>query len=394
MITPNELREQFLKVYHESKNKILFVSSPARINIIGEHIDYNGGYVFPTAIDRYLYVAIRKRDDSKVFYKDLFYHDEYEFDINDDFSYNKDYHYGNILNGILTMMKRKGLKFPCGFELMIASNIPSAGGISSSAALECGFAWAINKLFTFNLSRKEAALMALQSEHEFMKVNCGVMDQYIISTGKAETAELLDCAKIEHEYVPLNLNDYQFIVMNTKKPRELIDSEYNTRRSQCEKGLEIVKNAGYDVPNLCALTESQLEEIISKGLISDEIILKRVRHAVTENARVLKLVDAFKANDLETAGKLLYASHESLKTDYEVSCAELDTLVDLAREQEGCIGARMTGAGFGGCAIAIVRNDKADVFMAKMQALYTKAIGHDGAFFSCKSGDGVKAFTV
>lgn len=394
MITPNELREQFLKVYHESKNKILFVSAPARINIIGEHIDYNGGYVFPAAIDRYLYVAIRKRDDTKIFYKDLFYHDEYDFDINDDFKLDSDFRYANYLNGVLTMIKRKGLKFPCGFEMMIASNIPSAGGISSSSALECGFAWAVNKLYGFNLSRKDVALMGQKSEHEFMKVNCGIMDQYIIATAKAGTAELLDCDKVSHEYIPLNLKDYQIVVMNTKKKRELAASAYNTRRSQCEKGLEILQKAGYPILNLCALKESQFAECVEKGLIKDEVILKRVRHAVTENARVLKVVDALKKDDLETVGKLLYESHESLKNDYEVSCKELDTLVDLAKEQEGCVGARMTGAGFGGCAIAIVRADKADMFMAKMQALYTKAIGHDGGFFSCKSGDGVKAFSV
>ena len=388
MITPEELKEEYLKIYHESENPILIASAPARINIIGEHIDYNGGYVFPAAIDRYLYVAIRKRNDNKIFYKDLFYHDAYEFDINDEFEYNKEYHYGNYLNGVLTVMKRRGYKFPCGFEMMIASNIPSAGGISSSSALECGFAWAVSELYGFNIDRKEIALMGQQSEHEFMNVNCGIMDQYVISTAKANTAELLDCAKIEHEYVPLNLGDYKFVVMNTKKKRELADTKYNERRSECEKGLEMLKAAGVDVPNLCSLTVEQFEA--NKSAITDETILKRVRHVVTENKRVLDAVEALKKDDLETLGKLLYESHESLKNDYEVSCEELDTLVSMASEMDGCIGARMTGAGFGGCAIALVKANRADAFMGKMNVAYTKAIGHDGGFFSCSSGDGVK----
>ena len=388
MITPEELKEEYLKIYHESENPILIASAPARINIIGEHIDYNGGYVFPAAIDRYLYVAIRKRNDNKIFYKDLFYHDAYEFDINDEFEYNKEYHYGNYLNGVLTVMKRRGYKFPCGFEMMIASNIPSAGGISSSSALECGFAWAVSELYGFNIDRKEIALMGQQSEHEFMNVNCGIMNQYVISTAKANTAELLDCAKIEHEYVPLNLGDYKFVVMNTKKKRELADTKYNERRAECEKGLEMLKAAGVDVPNLCSLTVEQFEA--NKSAITDETILKRVRHVVTENKRVLDAVEALKKDDLETLGKLLYESHESLKNDYEVSCEELDTLVSMASEMDGCIGARMTGAGFGGCAIALVKANRADAFMGKMNVAYTKAIGHDGGFFSCSSGDGVK----
>ncbi|MBS7260435.1 MAG: galactokinase [Treponema sp.] len=387
-MTPEELKEEYLKIYHESENPILIASAPARINIIGEHIDYNGGYVFPAAIDRYLYVAIRKRNDNKIFYKDLFYHDAYEFDINDEFEYNKEYHYGNYLNGVLTVMKRRGYKFPCGFEMMIASNIPSAGGISSSSALECGFAWAVSELYGFNIDRKEIALMGQQSEHEFMNVNCGIMDQYVISTAKANTAELLDCAKIEHEYVPLNLGDYKFVVMNTKKKRELADTKYNERRAECEKGLEMLKAAGVDVPNLCSLTVEQFEA--NKSAITDETILKRVRHVVTENKRVLDAVEALKKDDLETLGKLLYESHESLKNDYEVSCEELDTLVSMASEMDGCIGARMTGAGFGGCAIALVKANRADAFMGKMNVAYTKAIGHDGGFFSCSSGDGVK----
>ena len=403
-VTPSALQENFLKIYGEGKNQLRMFASPARINIIGEHIDYNGGMVFPAAIDKYLYCAIRKRDDNKIIYNDLFFPGTFEFSILDEFVFKKENDYANYLNGILSCMKKKGLSFECGFEVLIASNIPSAGGISSSSALECGFAWAVNETFGFNLSRKEIALMGQQSEHEFMNVNCGIMDQYIIATAKKDTAELLDCAKVTHEYVPLNLGDYRFVVMNTKKQRKLSESKYNERRAECEQGLKILQKAALplqnkgnvqntkDLKDLCSLSLSQFEEC--KDLIKDDVILKRVRHCVTEMDRVLKAVSALKENILIELGKLLYASHNSLKDDYESTGIELDTLVLAASKTEGCIGARMTGAGFGGCAIALVHKDKTEQFMQKVQEEYTKVIGYNGAFFECSSGDGVKEITT
>ncbi len=385
-ITPEALRKEFEELYGAGGEIRLF-ASPARINIIGEHIDYNGGKVFPAAIDRYLYCAIRKRNDSKIIYDDLFFPGHYEFDTSTDFKFSKENDYANFLNGILSCMKKRGYRLPCGFECLIASNVPSAGGISSSSALECGFAWAVSETFGFNISRKDIALMGQQSEHEFMNVNCGIMDQYIIATGKKNTAEVLDCAKIEHEYVPLNLGDYRFVVMNTKKQRKLADSKYNERRAQCEEGLATLQAAGLNVPDLCSITPEVFAE---KGsAIKDDVIYRRVRHCVTEMDRVLKAVDALKANNLTELGRLLYASHESLKNDYEVTGIELDTLVDQASKQKGCIGARMTGAGFGGCAIALVHKDNVDDFINNVGREYKKVVGYDGAFFGCSSGDGV-----
>ena len=393
-VTPELLRENFIEVYQAAENgrdtngEIRMFASPARINIIGEHIDYNGGFVFPAAIDRYLYCAIRKRTDTKIIYNDLFFPGTYTFDINDDFKFDKANDYANFLNGILSCMKKRGLTFPCGFEVLVASNVPSAGGISSSSALECGFAWAVSETFGFNISRKDIALMGQQSEHEFMNVNCGIMDQYIIATGKKDTAELLDCAKIEHEYVPLNLGDYRFVVMNTKKQRKLADSKYNERRAQCEQGLAELQAAGLNVPNLCSITPEVFEK--NGSAIKDEVIYRRVRHCVTENDRVLRAVAALRADKLEELGQLLYASHNSLRDDYEVTGIELDTLVDVASKQPGCIGARMTGAGFGGCAIALVHKDNTEDFIKNVQAGYSKVVGYEGGFFACSSGDGVR----
>ena len=386
-ITSEILKENFLKIYGDSSEKIRMFASPARINIIGEHIDYNGGKVFPAAIDKYLYCAIRKRADSKITYNDLFFPGTFTFDTNDNFTYSKENDYANFLNGILSCMKKRGLIFPCGFDVLIASNVPSAGGISSSSALECGFAWAVNETFGFNISRKDIALMGQQSEHEFMNVNCGIMDQYIISTGKKDTAEVLDCAKVEHEYVPLNLGDYRFVVMNTKKQRKLADSKYNERRAQCEQGLKVLQENGVKIADLCSLSVEQFEEV--GNCISDDIIYRRVRHCVTEMDRVLQAVDALKANNLTKLGELLYASHNSLRDDYEVTGLELDTLVEVASKQKGCIGARMTGAGFGGCAIALVHKDCVDSFIENVQKEYTKIVGYNAGFFSCESGDGV-----
>ena len=388
-VSPEILKEKFIGLYGPgAEQPVRVFASPARINIIGEHIDYNGGKVFPAAIDRYLYVAIRKRTDSKILYNDLFFPGTFSFDINDNFTYDKANDYANFLNGILSCMKKQGYTFPCGFEVLIASNVPAAGGISSSSVLECGFAWAVNQTFDFGISRKDIALMGQQSEHEFMNVNCGIMDQYIIATARANTAELLDCAKVEHEYVPLELGDYRFIVMNTKKQRKLADSKYNERRSQCEAGFQLLKNAGHNIPDLCSMTMAQFEEWGSA--ITDPVIYKRVRHCVTEMDRVLCAVDALKANNLAELGRLLYASHNSLKNDYEVTGLELDTLVESASKQNGCLGARMTGAGFGGCAIALVHKDSVQDFMQNVQNEYTKKIGYSGDFFACGAGEGVK----
>lgn len=385
-VTPELLKENFIKLYGTGDGIRMF-KSPARINIIGEHIDYNGGKVFPTAIDKYLYCAIRKRQDNKIVYNDLFFPGTFEFTTDTEFKFDKANDYANFLNGILSCMKKRGLSFDKGFDCLIASNVPSAGGISSSSALECGFAWAVSEIYGFNISRKDIALMGQQSEHEFMNVNCGIMDQYIIATGKANTAEVLDCAKVEHEYVPLELGDYRFVVMNTKKQRKLADSKYNERRAQCEEGLKILQENGVNIPDLCSLSVEQFEEV--GNCISDDVIYRRVRHCVTEMDRVLKAVEALKANNLIELGKLLYASHNSLKNDYEVTGLELDTLVEVASKQKGCIGARMTGAGFGGCAIALVHKDNVDKFIDKVGKAYKKVVGYEGGFFGCSSGDGV-----
>ena len=382
-----ELVPAFVNMYGGEAGDVRVYASPARINIIGEHIDYNGGKVFPAAIDRYLYVAIRKRSDTKIIYNDVRFPGTYEFDISDDFAYDKKNDYANYLNGILSQLKAKDYKLDSGFEILMVSNIPAGGGISSSSALECGFAYAVSDTFNLNIDRVEIAKLGQMSEHNFMGVNCGIMDQFIIATGKKNTAEMLDCATLEYEYAPLDLGDYRFVVMNTNKVRKLSDSKYNERRSQCESALKILQENGVKINALCELTPAKWEEV--KAFVSDEILQKRAKHCVYENQRVLDAVSALKAGDLVKLGSLLNASHKSLKEDYEVTGIELDTLAETSQKQDGCLGARMTGAGFGGCAIALVRNDKVDSFIEAVQKEYTKKVGYAAGFFACQSGDGV-----
>ena len=384
---PKDLPAEFLKTYGKNDNEIRVYASPARINIIGEHIDYNGGKVFPAAIDRYLYVAIRKRADSKIIYNDVRFPGTYEFDVNDNFTFDKKNDYANYLNGILSQIKAQGYRLDSGFEILMVSNVPAGGGISSSSALECGFAYAVIDTFGLKIDRVEIAKLGQMSEHNFMGVNCGIMDQFIIATGKKNTAEMLDCATLEYEYAPLELGDYRFVVMNTNKVRKLSDSKYNERRSQCEKALKILQDNGVDIKALCELTPAKWEEV--KHFVSDEIIQKRAKHCVYENQRVLDAVLALKAGDLKKLGSLLNESHASLKNDYEVTGLELDTLAETSQKQPGCLGARMTGAGFGGCAIALVHKDNVDGFIENVQKEYTARVGYSAGFFVCSSGDGV-----
>ncbi len=378
-----EFKAEFFKRY--GKGDVALFSSPARINVIGEHIDYNGGKVFPAAIDRFLYLAVRKRADSKIVYDDLRFPGRMEFNLGDDFRYVKENGYANYLNGIVKLLRDGGHQVDRGFEILMFSNIPAGGGVSSSAALEVGFAWALKELFGLNLDRVEAAKLGQRSEHEFMNVKCGIMDQFSVAMGKKDQAMLLDTSNLEYRYVPLELGEYWIVVMNTNKKRELADSKYNERLGECMAGLaELKKHAKIDA--LCELSSEAFAPLASK--IADETIRRRVRHCVTENERVREAVAALEAGNLARLGELLAASHVSLRDDYEVTGLELDTLFEEARKAEGCIGARMTGAGFGGCAIALVKKGAVKGFIEKVGAAYREKTSLEADFFACECGDG------
>ena len=380
-----ELTKAFTERYGAGTEEIMMIASPARINIIGEHIDYNGGKVFPAAIDRYLYVLLRKRPDTKIIYDDIRFPGALEFSSTETFCYRRENQYANYLNGMLAMLQKGGYKLTSGFEVLFFSKLPAGGGISSSAALEVGFGRAVAELFGFKVDAVTLAKMGQESEHVFMNMQCGIMDQFSIAMGKKECAMLLDTATLEYEYVPLVLGDYRIVVMNSNKQRALVDSKYNERCAECMEGLALLQKIK-PIYNLCDLTSADLSAV--EAAIADERIFKRVRHCITENERVLAAVAALKAGDLPKLGELLKASHDSLRRDYEVTGLELDTLADAANAEPCCLGARMTGAGFGGCAIALVQKDAIAEFTARVGNAYTEKTGLTASFFACEAGDG------
>lgn len=397
-----ELEKQFKELYGADSQPIQFFAAPARINIIGEHIDYNGGMVLPTAIDRYIYLAIRRRKDTAINYDDIRFPGRFTFDITEQFSYKKESDYCNYLNGVITIMKDRGVAFPTGFDALFFSCIPDGGGVSSSSALECCFIAAMSQLYNGNISPVDNALIGQETEHRFMNVQCGIMDQFIIATGRKDSAVLLNCATLDYQYIPLQLGDYRFIVMNSNKKRQLADSKYNQRVAECKEGLEILNQARSvqgkaALANPCSMTAEDLallQEALKTAApktAAAEVIYRRMRHCITENQRVYQAAEALKAGRLEELGRLMNASHQSLKEDYETTGIELDTLNQEANKIQGCLGARVTGAGFGGCAIALVHKEAIPTFIKTVGAAYLEKIGYEATFFECATGNGAGA---
>ena len=397
-----QLENQFKELYGNASQSIQFFAAPARINIIGEHIDYNGGMVLPTAIDRYIYLAIRRREDTAINYDDIRFPGRFTFDITEQFSYKKESDYCNSLNGVITIMRDRGVAFPTGFDALFFSCIPDGGGVSSSSALECCFIAAMSQLYGGNISPVDNALIGQETEHRFMNVQCGIMDQFIIATGRKDSAVLLNCATLDYQYIPLQLGDYRFIVMNSNKKRQLADSKYNQRVAECKEGLEILNQARSAqgkaaVANPCSMTAEDLallQEALKTAAPQTapaEVIYRRMRHCITENQRVYQAAEALKAGRLEELGRLMNASHQSLKEDYETTGIELDTLNQEANKVQGCLGARVTGAGFGGCAIALVHKEAIPQFIETVGAAYLEKIGYEATFFQCTTGNGAGA---
>lgn len=385
-----ELESRFEAEYGMSDNPIITVAAPARVNIIGEHIDYNGGLVLPAAIDRYLYVLVRKRHDTKIVYNDLVFPDHFEFDSADDFRFDKKNGYANYLNGILSILRHRGCLFTSGFDVLIFSKIPAGGGLSSSAALEIGFGLAVSQLFGFPLTGIDLAKIGQEAEHRFMNVHCGIMDQFSIAMGKKHHALLLNTASLEYEIIPFRLKKYDLVVMNSNKSRRLADSKYNERRQECDKALASLRTVRPHVPNLCGLSETEFAEL--HAVFDSAVIRRRAQHCISEHARVKKAVQALADGDEEKLGEILTASHVSLRDNYEVTGMELDALVTAAVSHPFCCGARMTGAGFGGCAIALVKKEHVQEFSQAVSSEYTLRTGLAPGFFVCTAGNG--AYTV
>lgn len=379
--------KMFNEIYGENENLRVFFS-PGRVNLIGEHTDYNGGNVFPCALSFGTYGAIALRNDKTVrMYSDNF-KDLGIITFNIDELVNDEKHdWANYPKGVIDIMRKHGYNVESGFDMVVFGNIPNGAGLSSSASIELLMAVIANDLFNFNLDRVELVKYCQEAENKFIGVNCGIMDQFAIGMGKENSAILLDCNTLNYSYNPVDLKEEVIIIANTNKRRGLADSKYNERRSECEKALEELQTK-LNIKSLGELTEEEFEN--NKDLIKDEIRVKRARHAVYENQRTLKAVKALENNDIQTFGKLMNESHTSLRDDYEVTGKELDTLVELAWKHEGTIGARMTGAGFGGCTVSIVKRSLGEDFINTVSKGYKEIIGYDADFYVANIGNGTR----
>lgn len=389
MLYKMEMKEIVLKkfgeVFGDTENtKVYF--APGRVNLIGEHTDYNGGHVFPCALTIGTYAVARKREDSKLrFYSMNFERlGVIESEIKN-LKPEKEADWTNYPKGVMWAFGEKGYEIPCGMDLLLNGNIPNGSGLSSSASVEVLTGFILRDFFGFDVTNQDLALIGQYSENKFNGVNCGIMDQFAIAMGKKERAIFLDTADLTFEYAPVKLENAKIVIACSNKKRGLGDSKYNERRQECETALAEIQTV-IGINSLGDLTEEQFE--LYKSAIKDEVRVKRAKHAVYENQRTIKAVEALKNNDVALFGKLMNESHLSLQYDYEVTGIELDTLVEEAWKADGVIGSRMTGAGFGGCTVSIVKNESIDNFIEKVGAAYKEKIGYAADFYVVEIGDG------
>ena len=380
-----KLRQEFEQKYGKHGD-IRSYFAPGRVNLIGEHTDYNGGHVFPCALTLGTYGLARKREDNKLrFYSVNFDRLGVIETSLDDLTPYKAAGWTNYPKGVMWAFEGRGYKLPYGLDILVYGNIPNGSGLSSSASLEVLTGVILKDMFGFDVSMVDIALLGQYSENNFNGCNCGIMDQFASAMGKKDNAIFLDTNTLEYEYAPVVLEDAKIVIINSKVKHSLVDSAYNDRRNECETALKELQEV-VDIKTLGDLTEEEYEA--HKDAIKSEVRQKRAKHAVYENQRAIKAVAALKANDVETFGKLMNASHISLRDDYEVSCEEIDILVNLAWEIEGVVGSRITGGGFGGCTVSIVKNDIVDRFIETIDVEYEKKVGHKVEFYVVDIGNG------
>ena len=381
-----KLLEKFQELFG-GEGDIRSYFSPGRVNLIGEHTDYNGGHVFPCALTIGTYGIARKREDRKIrFYSENFSRlGVFETSL-DDLVYHEEANWTNYPKGVVWAFKEKGYVADTGFDLVMYGNIPNGSGLSSSASVELLMGVILVDMFGFEgLSMIDLALLGQYAENKFNGMNCGIMDQFAIAMGKENQAIFLDTSDLSYEYAPIEMKGAKIVIAASNKKRKLTDSKYNERRAECEEALADIQKQ-MDIKALGDLTEEQFEEV--KDAVKNPVCRKRAKHAVYENQRTIKAVAALKAGDLETFGKLMNASHVSLRDDYEVTGKELDTLVEAAWKQEGVIGSRMTGAGFGGCTVSILKEEAIDDFIKNVGEIYEKEIGYAADFYVVEIGEG------
>ncbi|BAL83984.1 putative galactokinase [Selenomonas ruminantium subsp. lactilytica TAM6421] len=380
-----KMQSEFAAKFGEQETRAYF--SPGRVNLIGEHTDYNGGHVFPCAISLGTYALVADRQDSKtrIYSMNLADKGVIEFDMSG-LSYDKAKDWANYPMGVVKVFEDAGHKASHGFDILVYGTLPNGSGLSSSASIEVLTALILNDAFDFGLDMVEMVKLSQKAENTFVGVNCGIMDQFAVGMGKKDCAILLDCNTLEYRYSKIALEGASIVITNTNKPHSLASSAYNVRRAQCEHALNELKEVK---PELNALGELSNEEFNQlAGAISEPLERQRARHAVLENNRTLEAVEALEQNDVEKFGKLMNESHYSLRDDYDVTGKELDTLAELAWQVEGVIGSRMTGAGFGGCTVSLVKNEAIESFKEKVGKAYTEKIGYAPSFYVANIADG------
>lgn len=380
-----KLTEKFKELFG-ADGDIRAYFAPGRVNLIGEHTDYNGGHVFPCALTLGTYGIARKREDRKLQFYSLNFESLGVIETSlDDLTPYKEADWTNYPKGVMWAFEKKGYFLPQGLDILIYGNIPNGSGLSSSASLEVLTGVILKDMFGFDVSMIDIALIGQYSENNFNGCNCGIMDQFASAMGKKDNAIFLDTNTLHYEYAPVVLEDAKIVITNSKVKHSLVDSAYNDRRSDCETALKELQEV-LPIKTLGDLTEDEFEA--HKDAIKSPVRQKRAKHAVYENQRTIRAVAALKENDIATFGKLMNASHVSLRDDYEVSCEEIDILVDLAWEIDGVIGSRITGGGFGGCTVSIVKNDAVDSFIETIGKAYQEKVGHEAEFYVVDMGEG------
>lgn len=383
-----KLFEKFKELFGDTSDARLYFS-PGRVNLIGEHTDYNGGHVFPCALTIGTYGVAKKRNDNKIHFYSMNLDNFGVIEVTlDDLSYHAEYNWANYPLGVVWAFAEKGYTLDYGFDMVIWGNIPNGSGLSSSASLEVLTGVVLKDLYNIDaLTMTDLALIGQYSENNFNGCNCGIMDQFAVAMGKADNAIFLDTSTLNFEYAPVKLKDAKIIITNSKVKHSLVDSAYNTRRQECADALAALQTE-VSIESLGNLDMETFEKY--KSVIGDPIKEQRAKHAVAENQRTIDAVAALKADNIELFGQLMNQSHISLRDDYEVSCEEIDILVDLAWNTPGVIGSRITGGGFGGCTVSIVKNDAIDTFIETIGTAYKEKVGHEAEFYTVEIGDGAR----
>ncbi len=386
------MKETVIKAFRETYGKaddMRVYFAPGRVNLIGEHTDYNGGHVFPCALSYGTYAAAAKREDRKLRFCSVNMKGDIIESSLDDFFPHEDKSWTAYPKGVMWAFRKAGYKMDCGLDIAIAGDIPAGAGLSSSAALEVLTGVMLRDMFGFDVSNKEIALLGQKAENHYCGLNCGIMDQFASAMGRKDNAIFLDTATLDFKYVPFVLKNEVLIITNTNKKHSLTDSAYNDRRRECGEALRALQTVT-DIKALCELSPEEFEK--HKHVIEDPVVLRRAKHAVYEDRRAVDGVKALEAGDLEEFGRLMDASHVSLRDDYEVSCRELDILAETAWEIPGVIGSRMTGGGFGGCTVSIVKKEAADEFCRIIGETYREKAGFDCTFYVVSPGSGPEVF--